>query len=138
MRQRGFINVMNELGFYQCGNVCYTDNFANYKFIDNRMSLASKNKHADIRHLMIREWVKQNRLTMEWISTADMVADIATKNLPTDQFITLRDWLTGYHYARHILMHRKSSGATVVQAKLIRTSVLRFLLKEEELVQLAG
>ena len=58
---------------------------------------------------MIREWVRQNRLTMEWVSTSNMVADIATKNLPVAQFTSLRDWLTGYSYAKHIseVRHRK-------------------------------
>ena len=100
------------------------------------MSLASKNKHADIRHLMIREWVQQNRLTMEWISTADMVADIATKNLPIGQFVALREWLTGYYYARHVLRHREHTGSEAYQENLVKASVLRFLLNEEEIQRL--
>jgi hypothetical protein len=65
MHGPGFINVLNELEFWQLGawlgDVLYTDKFANYKFCDGRMSLASKSKHAEIRQLLILDWIKSNR-----------------------------------------------------------------------------
>jgi len=123
----GFVNVMNELEYWQCANVCYTDNAANFKFIDGRMSLQSKNKHAEIRHLLIKQWCEQNRLRMEWMSTHDMVADIATKNLPVEQFQVLRDHLAGYSYATEVLKRRASeyNNAPKVQ-KMVQCSPTQY------------
>ena len=104
----GFINVLNELEYWQWGNVLYTDNYANYKFCDGRMSLQSKSKHAEIRQLLILEWIKTNRLTMEWQSTAEICSDIGTKNLAVAQFTKLRDFITGYHFAKAVLDQRVS------------------------------
>ena len=47
----GFTNVLQDIGHPQCENMLYTDNYANYSIIENRMSLGSKNKHIDLRYL---------------------------------------------------------------------------------------
>ena len=39
---------------------------------------------------------------MEWQPTAEMCADIGTKNLVVAQFTKLRDFITGYHFAKVI------------------------------------
>jgi len=111
MHGLGFINVLNELEFWQLGNVLYTDNFANFKFCDGRMSLASKSKHAEIRQLLILDWIKSNRLSMKWQPTGEMCADIGTKNLAAEQFTKLRDFVTGYHFAKVIFEQRVSGDA---------------------------
>ena len=54
---------------------------------------------------MILEWIKTNRLTMEWQPTAEMCADIGTKNLAVAQFTKLRDFIAGYNFANVILEH---------------------------------
>ena len=113
MHGLGFINVLNELEFWQLGNVLYTDNFANYKFCDGRMSLASKSKHAEIRQLLVLDWIKNNRLSMKWQPTAEMCADIGTKNLAVAQFTKLRDFVTGYHFAKVIFEQRVSGDAQI-------------------------
>ena len=89
------------------------------------MSLQSKSKHAEIRHLLVKDWVKKNRLTMVWQKTIDMLADIGTKNLPADQFVRLRDQLTGYQFAREILEHRcnqSQAQQTLAFARIVRAS----------------
>ena len=66
--------------------------------VDNQAAFeVSKNPvhHGRMRHLMrpvhfIREAVKAKRITPHWIRTADMLADIGTKALPTTTFERLR------------------------------------------------
>jgi hypothetical protein len=106
----GLINVLDELDFWQWGNILYTDNFANFKFCDGRMSLQSKGKHAEIRQLLILEWIKTNKLTMEWQPTTEMCADIGTKNLAVAQFT---NFITGYHFAQVVLEQRVSTDDRV-------------------------
>ena len=89
----------------------YTDNFANFKFCDGYMSLQSKSKHAEIRQLLILEWIKQ-RLTMEWQSTSEMCADIGTKNLAVAQFTKLRDFIAA-DFSKIILEQRVSTDDKV-------------------------
>jgi hypothetical protein len=36
------------------------------------MSLQSKSKHAEIRQLLILEWIKTNKLTMQWQPTTEV------------------------------------------------------------------
>jgi hypothetical protein len=77
------------------------------------MSLQSKSKHAEIRQLLILEWIKTNKLTMQWQPTTEMCADIGTKNLAVAQFTKLRDFITGYHFAQVVLKQRVSTDGKV-------------------------
>jgi hypothetical protein len=72
------------------------------------MLLASKSKHAEIRQLLILEWIKSNRLSTRWQPAAEMCADIGTKNLAVAQFTKLRDFVAGYHFAKVIFEQRVS------------------------------
>jgi hypothetical protein len=66
---------------------------------DNRAAISiSKNdihhdrtKHIDIRHHFIRDEINAKRLTIQWISTKEQMADILTKPLGTILFQQFRD-----------------------------------------------
>ena len=45
--------------------------------------------------------------------TVEMCADIGTKNLAVAQFIKLRDFVTGYHFAKVIFEQRVSGDAQI-------------------------
>ena len=47
-------------------------------------------KHIDIRHRYIRDCVDSQDITVTYVSTTCMLADILTKPLPRDQFIQIR------------------------------------------------
>ena len=95
----------------------YTDSAANFKITDGRMSLQSRNQHAEIRHLLILDWCKKNRLTIKWQSTTGILADLGTNNLHTEQFVLLRDHVTGYWCAKMILSQRNfNSGSSTKTA----------------------
>ena len=93
----GFVNVMNELEYYQTLSPVYTDSEGNKSVLEGRMSLGSTNKFVDIRYLLLRDWCKEKFIQLGLVRTKEMIADILTKNLAKDQFCRLRDHLLGYH-----------------------------------------
>lgn len=63
-------------------------------FLDNRSSLDlaynpefhDRSKHIDIRHHWIRNAIAENAITIQWVPTQEMTADILTKALPRVSF----------------------------------------------------
>ena len=45
----------------------------------------ARSKHIDIRHHFVREQVAVGTITVDYVPTEDMVADVLTKALPRDQ-----------------------------------------------------
>ena len=52
-----------------------------------------RTKHIDIKHHFIREAVQAGKISLSYCQTADMLADIFTKQLPRTQFAKLRSRL---------------------------------------------
>lgn len=67
----------------------YNDNLSAQKLIKNPTS-HSRTKHIDIRHHFIRDVVKSGRISIEYLSTDKMIADVLTKALskPKHEFCT--------------------------------------------------
>lgn len=65
----------------------FSDNQAAIALLKNSQS-SSRSKHIDIAHHFAREHVQNKHVTIEYISTADMVADTFTKPLPRSKFET--------------------------------------------------
>ena len=53
----------------------------------------NRSKHIDIRHHFIRDEITRGTVTLEWIPSADQLADALTKNLPPTPFLRLRNRL---------------------------------------------
>jgi hypothetical protein len=64
--------------------------------IKNGIKSARRSRHLNIRYFFIKQFVQDNQIRVEHVSTKDMVADILTKPLQGQQFINLRDKLLGY------------------------------------------
>jgi hypothetical protein len=90
----GFFNEVNHVfGFKkQKGIKLHIDNVSAIKLTKNP-EFHGRTKHINIRHHLIREYVKNGTIIPVWISGQDNIADILTKPLPRPTFTRLRDRL---------------------------------------------
>ena len=75
-------NMMTEIGFgKEFGQVpIHIANTATLHVIGNR-AFSSRTKHNALRFFYIRELVKENKITTQYISTENQLADIGTEHL---------------------------------------------------------
>lgn len=76
---------INEMALQTTGLILNGDNKASISLTKNLES-QKRTKHIDVQHHYIRELVNDKELTIEWVSSAKMLADGMTKALPADQF----------------------------------------------------
>ena len=81
--------MMSDYGFEMERLTIYCDNTSAINISKNPVQ-HSRTKHIDIRHHFIRELVEQNALTLEYVETANQLADIFTKSLDSIRFDSLR------------------------------------------------
>ena len=82
--------LMSEIGAEQRSpTVLYEDN-TGVVAIASSDTLSSRSKHVDLRHKYVCEAVKQKKVSVQWISTKEQVADVVTKALPRREFEYLR------------------------------------------------
>lgn len=60
--------------------IIYEDNQSAIKLAENPIH-TNRSKHIDVRYHVIREYVKNNVITLQYLPTAEMIADIMTKSL---------------------------------------------------------
>lgn len=72
--------------------VIYGDNQGAIALAKNPTSHA-RTKHIDIQHHFVREAVADGKVTLQYVSTKEMIADGLTKPLPKDAFLRFRDAL---------------------------------------------
>ena len=82
-------NCFVDLGVMCKGCKLMCDNTSAINLAKNPIT-HSRSKHIDIKHHFLRDKVLQNEISLEYIRTEDQVADIFTKPLGTERFITLR------------------------------------------------
>ncbi len=58
--------------------------------------LRPRTKHINVKYHHFREAVAQGRVTILHVPSEEQLGDLLTKNLPRDQFITLRGAIMGW------------------------------------------
>ena len=83
---------LDELDFPQSSVTLLLDNQSAMQLARNPVH-HSRTKHIDVRHHFIREKVESGEIKLEYVPTADQVADIFTKPLPVVKFVKFRSGL---------------------------------------------
>jgi len=74
--------TLSELGFNELTDInIFCDNRGAISLAENPV-MHTRTKHIDIRHHFVRQAIKEKKLRLEHVPTADMTADIFTKALP--------------------------------------------------------
>ena len=82
-------HILQELDFKQeAPTIIYEDNQSCIS-MSKTSGQHDRTKHIDIKHHFIREQVEAGALTLAWVPTETMIADILTKPLNTPQFEAL-------------------------------------------------
>jgi len=107
-------SLLNELGYTLDPTTLYCDNKSTLRIISNSGS-SGRSKHIELRYLVVREYISSGSITMDYLPTDDMLADMFTKPLGPTQFIKLRDIVMGHQplpATLSILAHLQSSDDT--------------------------
>lgn len=75
-------NLYEELNEELDALILYVDNQSAQKLAANPI-LHSRSKHIDVRYHFVRETVANNVISLKYLASTDMTADILTKSLPT-------------------------------------------------------
>jgi hypothetical protein len=70
----------------------YCDNQSTVTVAHNPIA-SDRSRHINVKHRKVQELIEHQVLSVEWISTADQVADILTKQMTRKQFEYLRSKL---------------------------------------------
>ena len=97
--------------------VIYEDNQACALWTQNPIH-HSRQKHIDICHHAIRDWVADKRIIVRYVRSADQLADLFTKGLPAEQHAKLMHFIMGN--ATEILQKLQGSSEEL-PANLLRT-----------------
>ena len=72
-----------------------TDNQSTEALVQQRGAMGARSKHIDVRHHHIREVVLSGAARVQWVPTAEQLADAFTKALPSATFHRLRGKIMG-------------------------------------------
>ena len=87
---------LEEQGYNMEKNVVFQDNKSAILLEKNgRASSSKRTKHINVRYFFVTDMIKKNKMSVEWMPTADMVADFWTKPNQGSLFIKHRDLIMG-------------------------------------------
>ncbi|XP_073814329.1 uncharacterized protein [Musca autumnalis] len=72
--------ILNSIGLNTENITLYNDSQSAQKLIQN-FGYSARTKHIDIRHHFVRDCVRNGNISLEYLSTEDMPADVLTKGL---------------------------------------------------------
>ena len=89
-------NFIEEQGYRAGPALIYEDNMSTISLVKNGKSNSEKTRHISIRFFFISDRIKSKEITVEYMPTGDMIADILTKPLQGALFRKLRDKLLNW------------------------------------------
>ena len=85
--------LLQEIGMYEQPAIIYQDNMSTIRLSHTGYNTLSKTKHIHMRFFYVKEVADQGHLSIQYLSTDDMVADILTKPLMGYKFILFASML---------------------------------------------
>ena len=81
----------------------------------------ARQKHIDICHHAIRDWVADGRIDVQYVPSADQVADVFTKPLSKDIFTRLAHLLLGHMSSQLArIVEKNAADLPLLQAKTFK------------------
>jgi hypothetical protein len=93
MASRDFLAAQGEI---TDAAIIFQDNMSTISMIDNGYSKSDRTRHINIRYFWTKERVDMGELSIVYLPTDEMIADILTKPLQGDKFIKLRSLLLNW------------------------------------------
>lgn len=82
--------LLHELGYTQTEpTTIFIDNQSAIKIAENPVQ-HQRTKHIDIKHHLVRDNIQNKHITLKYLPSTEMIADILTKPLPGPRFINLK------------------------------------------------
>jgi hypothetical protein len=92
-------NFLLEQGYNMGPATIYQDNMSTIALIKNGRSNSERTRHIAIRFFFLADRVNSNEISIEYMPTGEMLADILTKPLQGELFRRLRDRLLNWYDA---------------------------------------
>ena len=90
-------NFMEAQGYKLKSNVIYQDNQSAIKMETNgRASCSDRSRHINIRYFFVKDYVKRNKIDIQYCPTEEMLADFYTKPLQGSLFRKFRAIIMGW------------------------------------------
>ena len=90
-------NFLIDQGYHVGPATIYQDNMSTIAMLKNGGSNSARTRHIAIRYFFVSDRVKSGEITIEYMATEEMLADILTKPLQVQLFIKLRDRLLNWY-----------------------------------------
>ena len=91
-------NFILDQGYSVSAATVYQDNMSTIAMVKNGKSTSDKTKHIAVRFYFVADRVKSGEISIEYMNTGDMVADILTKPLQGALFRKLRKLLLNWDF----------------------------------------
>lgn len=80
------MRTMEDLGIRMSSPIKYfEDNQSTIRVAEDERGVG-RLKHVDVKHMFVRNEIQQGRVVLEYVPTAEQLADIMTKGLPAGAF----------------------------------------------------
>eukprot|EP01034_Spumella_vulgaris_P022924 gene22924-29102_t len=82
--------LMSELGYEYGPSVMFQDNKSTITLAERGASNSGKSKHIAVRYFYVKQLIDEKQVSVEYLPTEEMIADILTKPIVGNQFFKLR------------------------------------------------